>query len=86
MRSFPPSHASLTCFLLSVSIKLKIYIANLEKMVQELRDQLATSQRATNQEKDNLKEATDSVRVREESSSASIASDSDLRFIDIHVP
>lgn len=55
-------------------------------MVQELRDQLATSQRATNQEKDNLKEATDSVRVREESSSASIASDSDLRFIDIHVP
>ena len=64
--------ASLTSFLLSNE-----KIANLEKTVQELRNQLATLQCASNQEKDSLNETINSLRAdlhaEHQSSSASIA-------------
>jgi len=53
-------------------------IAHLEKIVQELRDKLAESQRAANQQKDCLDETIKSLRSLDKSSSASISTETDV--------
>jgi len=50
-------------------------IATLNKVVQELRDKLAESQRAANREIDRLNETINSLVTHDESSSASISTD-----------
>ena len=63
--------APLTGFLLSTSIDRKL--ANLEKSVQELRNQFTTFQCASNKEKDSLNETINSLRAEHQRSSTSIA-------------
>ena len=75
---YPTSHI-LTCFQSSEE-----KIVNLEKVVRELRQELATSQWAANQKEKSLNESNDSLRAQDEKSSTSNGILTSVIGIDVH--